>query len=51
MDGDIDPVADMYDWHGTRCAGLGSAARDGAACGVGVAYNSKFGGVCVYVHT
>ena len=51
MDGDVDPVNDMYDWHGTRCAGLVSAAKDGFACGVGVAYNSKFGGrhVCVCV--
>ena len=44
VDGDPDPINDMYDWHGTRCAGLVSAAKDGEACGVGVAYNSKFGG-------
>ena len=45
MDGDPDPIRDMYDWHGTRCAGLVAAAKDGAACGVGVAYNAKFGGL------
>ena len=44
VDGDADPINDQYDWHGTRCAGLVSAAKDGAACGVGVAYNAKFAG-------
>ena len=47
MDGDPDPVNGRYDWHGTRCAGLVSAAKDGEACGVGVAYNAQFGGVCM----
>ena len=50
VDGDPDPINHMYDWHGTRCAGLVSAAKDGEACGVGVAYNSKFGGIMPVVH-
>lgn len=45
VDGDSDPINDLSDWHGTRCAGLVSAAKDGHACGVGVAYNSKFAGM------
>ena len=48
VDGDADPVSGVDDWHGTRCAGLVSAAKDGEACGVGVAYNAKFGGVCLF---
>lgn len=44
MDGDSDPIGGVYDWHGTRCAGVIAAAKDGEACGVGIAYNSKFGG-------
>ena len=47
VDGDPDPVKDVDDWHGTRCAGLVSAAKDGEACGVGVAPNSKFGGIYI----
>ena len=50
VDGDPDPINHMYDWHGTRCAGLVSAAKDGEACGVGVAYNSKFGGIMPIVY-
>ena len=49
MDGDDDPFRDDEDWHGTRCAGIVSASKDGHACGVGVAYNSKFGGMYIYI--
>ena len=45
VDGDSDPINEQGDWHGTRCAGIVSAAKDGRACGVGVAYNSMFGGM------
>ena len=33
--------------HGTRCAGQVSAAANNSKCGVGIAYNSKIGGVRV----
>ena len=44
MSGDSDPRNEEGDWHGTRCAGIASAAKDGEACGIGVAYNSQFAG-------
>ena len=44
MSGDPDPRNEQGDWHGTRCAGIVSAAKDGEACGIGVAYNSQFAG-------
>ena len=44
VSGDSDPRNEAGDWHGTRCAGIASAAKDGEACGIGVAYNSQFAG-------
>ena len=48
MDGDNDSYSNYGDWHGTHCAGIVSASKDGHACGVGIAYNSKFGGMYTY---
>ena len=44
VSGDSDPLNEDGDWHGTRCAGIAAAAKDGEACGIGVAYNSQFAG-------
>ena len=47
-DGDDDPYPDAtqeINRHGTRCAGEIGAAANNGVCGVGVAYNSKIGGV------
>jgi len=46
-DGDPTPRYDMVDSnrHGTRCAGEVSASANNSLCGVGVAYDSKIGGV------
>ena len=43
INGDNDPEGG---WHGTRCAGVVAAVRDGSTCGVGVAYDSKISGEC-----
>ena len=43
INGDNDPEGG---WHGTRCAGVVAAVRDGSTCGVGVAYDSKLSGEC-----
>ena len=48
-DNDDDPSA-RYDFkdsnrHGTRCAGQVAAARNNSLCGVGIAFNSKIGGI------
>ena len=32
-----------YNKHGTRCAGVVAASRDGK-CGIGAAYDAKIGG-------
>uniref|UniRef100_A0A4W6EFU2 Furin (paired basic amino acid cleaving enzyme) b n=1 Tax=Lates calcarifer TaxID=8187 RepID=A0A4W6EFU2_LATCA len=48
-DGDADPqpryTQRNENRHGTRCAGEVAAAANNGVCGVGVAYNSKIGGV------
>ena len=44
VDGDPDPIGGKYDWHGTRCAGIVSAAKDNNKCGVGIAYSSNLAG-------
>jgi len=46
-DGDPNPRYDLTDSnrHGTRCAGEVSASANNSVCAVGVAYNSKIGGV------
>eukprot|EP00088_Acartia_fossae_P058133 TRINITY_DN6795_c0_g1_i11.p1 TRINITY_DN6795_c0_g1~~TRINITY_DN6795_c0_g1_i11.p1 ORF type:complete len:903 (-),score=171.96 TRINITY_DN6795_c0_g1_i11:717-3425(-) len=46
-DGDPSPRYDLMDSnrHGTRCAGEVSASVNNSICAVGVAYNSKIGGV------
>jgi len=46
-DGDPNPRYDLVDSnrHGTRCAGEVSASANNSVCGVGIAYNSKIGGV------
>ncbi|XP_050390100.2 furin-like protease kpc-1 isoform X1 [Patella vulgata] len=38
-------VTNIYNSHGTRCAGEVAAAADNDMCGVGIAYTSKIGGV------
>ena len=48
-DNDDDPSA-RYDLensnqHGTRCAGQVAAAQNNSLCGVGIAFNSKIGGI------
>jgi len=35
--------------HGTRCAGEIAMAANNKKCGVGVAYNAKVGGLCLFV--
>lgn len=49
---DPDPSPDYYFWddHGTSCAGIIGAARNGV-CGVGIAYNVFLGGECTLMHT
>jgi furin len=46
-DGDPSPRYDLTDSnrHGTRCAGEVSASANNSMCAVGVAYNSRIGGV------
>jgi len=46
-DGDPTPRYDLIDSnrHGTRCAGEVSASANNSVCGVGIAYDSKIGGV------
>ena len=44
LDGDQDPMAGHYDVHGTKCAGIVSAAKNNDTCGVGIAYNSNLAG-------
>jgi len=46
-DGDPSPRYDLMDSnrHGTRCAGEVSATANNSVCAVGVAYNSRIGGV------
>jgi len=46
-DGDPSPRYDLTDSnrHGTRCAGEVSATANNSVCAVGVAYNSRIGGV------
>lgn len=46
-DGDPTPRYDPTNEnrHGTRCAGEVSATANNSACGIGIAYNSKIGGV------
>ncbi|XP_023337148.1 furin-like protease kpc-1 isoform X3 [Eurytemora carolleeae] len=46
-DNDPTPRYDLVDSnrHGTRCAGEVSASANNSVCGVGVAYNSRIGGV------
>ena len=44
VDGDPDPFGGNYDWHGTKCAGIVSAAKDNNKCGVGIAYSSNLAG-------
>jgi len=46
-DGDPSPRYDLVNSnrHGTRCAGEVSASANNSVCAVGVAYNSKIGGV------
>jgi len=46
-DGDPTPRYDLIDSnrHGTRCAGEVSATANNSVCGVGVAYDSRIGGV------
>lgn len=44
-DDDPTPTQDAYNKHGTRCAGEVAMAANNSKCGVGIAYNSKIGGV------
>jgi len=44
VDGDPDPNPRKYYRHGTRCAGIVSAAKDNNTCGVGIAYSSNLAG-------
>ncbi|KAI6182681.1 PHOMO B domain-containing protein [Aphelenchoides bicaudatus] len=44
-DYDPTPTMDEFNKHGTRCAGEIAMAANNSFCGVGVAYNSKIGGV------
>ena len=44
LDEDHDPMAGSYDVHGTKCAGIVSAAKNNDTCGVGIAYNSNLAG-------
>jgi subtilisin family serine protease len=44
-DGRAAPDPGSADSHGTSAAGVAAAARDGAACGVGVAYGAALAGV------
>lgn len=47
LDPDPQPRYDMLDSnrHGTRCAGEVAAVANNNICGVGIAYDSKIGGV------
>ena len=44
VDGDHDPLAESYNYHGTPCAGIVLAAKNNDTCGVGIAYNSNLAG-------
>lgn len=40
-----DPMPGSGDYHGTACAGLAGAAKDGSVCGVGMAYDATLCGL------
>lgn len=39
------PTLDEFNKHGTRCAGEVAMVANNSFCGIGVAYNSKIGGI------
>jgi len=44
-DNDPTPTMDEFNKHGTRCAGEVAMVANNSICGIGVAYNSRIGGV------
>ncbi|VDM59324.1 unnamed protein product [Angiostrongylus costaricensis] len=42
-----DVTPNMIETHGTRCAGIISMTANNSRCGVGIAYNSRMGGLVV----